>query len=99
MENNFYYSELFEIYKELLTAKQKEIFEMHLNLDLSLSEIAEEKGITRQNVSDTIKNVKAKLLEYESVLNTKEKTDKIYSVMEKIKDREIFNELKEIIEK
>ncbi len=73
MEKDLEYIELFEIYKGLLTEKQRELFSSHYLLDLSLSEISEEEGGTRQSVYDQIKKVKAKLLEYEKVLSLKEK--------------------------
>lgn len=97
MKENFYYIELYEIYKSLLTEKQKEIFEMHFVLDLSLSEIAEEKGITRQNVSDTIKNAKVKLEEFELSLRVKEKNDALLKVVDNVKDEKIKDSIKEII--
>ena len=44
---------LFDYYGELLTEKQKTCFDLYYNQDLSLSEIAEEAGITRQGVRYT----------------------------------------------
>ena len=41
---------LFDYYGELLTEKQKTCFDLYYNQDLSLSEIAEEAGVTRQGV-------------------------------------------------
>ena len=59
---------LLDFYGELLTEKQKLIFEMyHLN-DLSLAEISEHLGITRQGVRDSIKRAEATLLEMEDKL-------------------------------
>jgi len=69
MEKELLYIELFDIYKDLLTEKQKELFESHYIFDLSLSEIAEPEGRTRQSVYDAVKKVKSKLDEYERILN------------------------------
>ena len=99
MEENFYLIELFEKYKDLLTKKQKEIFEMHHLFDLSLSEIAEEKSITRQNVSDAIKGAKEKLIEYENTLQIKAKSDKILGLLDGKINQDLFDEIKEIIGK
>ena len=45
---------LFDFYGELLTERQKEFFDLYYNEDLSLSEIAENNGISRQGVRDVI---------------------------------------------
>ena len=82
MQKDFYYIELFEIYKGLLTDKQREMFFSHYFLDLSYAEIAETEGNNRQSVYDAIKKVKVKLDEYESELKLKEKFDSIKKVCE-----------------
>ena len=46
---------LFDFYGETLTEKQRELFDLYYNEDLSLSEIAEHAGITRQGVRDAVK--------------------------------------------
>ena len=97
MEKNFYYTELFEIYKSLLTEKQKEVFEMHFLLDFSLSEISEEKGISRQNVNDAIKSAKRKLDELESTLKLKQKHDALKELEKTVKDEKTADEIKRII--
>lgn len=45
---------LFDFYGEILTERQKEFFDLYYNDDLSLSEIAENAGISRQGVRDVI---------------------------------------------
>ena len=45
---------LYDLYGGMLTEKQREIFEMYYNDDLSLSEISENQGITRQGVRDAV---------------------------------------------
>ncbi len=45
---------LFDFYGELLTERQREFFDLYYNEDLSLSEIAENSGISRQGVRDVI---------------------------------------------
>ena len=45
---------LYDFYGELLTERQKEFFDLYYNEDLSLAEIAENNGISRQGVRDVI---------------------------------------------
>ena len=56
---------LFDFYGELLTDRQKEFFDLYYNEDLSLSEIAENEGISRQGVRDVIVRAKAAMQEIE----------------------------------
>ncbi len=86
MEKDFYYVELFELYKDLLTDRQREVFSSHYAFDLSLGEIAESTGITRQSVLDTVKKVKDKLDFFEEKLNLKKLYDGINAVAEQSDD-------------
>ena len=56
---------LLDFYGELLTEKQRACCELHFNEDLSLAEIAEQVGISRQGVWDNIRRAEAALNEYE----------------------------------
>ena len=56
---------LFDFYGELLTDRQKEFFDLYYNEDLSLSEIAENEGISRQGVRDVIVRAEAAMTEIE----------------------------------
>ena len=56
---------LFDFYGELLTERQKEFFDLYYNEDLSLSEIAENSGISRQGVRDVIVRAEAAMQEVE----------------------------------
>ena len=64
---------LYDFYGELLTAKQQEIYESVILEDYSLSEVAEEMGISRQGVHDMIKRCNKALEEYEDKLHMVEK--------------------------
>ena len=59
---------LFDFYGEVLTPRQKEYFDLYYNEDLSLAEIAENFGITRQGVRDAIKHGEATLTDLEEKL-------------------------------
>ena len=62
------YLQLLDDYGALLTDNRREICEMYYMLDLSLSEIAEQKGISRQSVSDTLRASRGLLDSYEEKL-------------------------------
>lgn len=64
---------LLDDYGELLTPHQREIISMYYAEDLSLGEIAQLCGITRQGVRDAIKKAEATLLSYEEKLGIRQK--------------------------
>ena len=57
---------LLDFYGELLTEKQRRTCDLHWNEDLSLAEIAEQNGLTRQGVWDILRRAEAALREYEA---------------------------------
>lgn len=59
---------LVDLYGPLLTEKQQETLEMYYDSDLSLGEISEETGITRQGVMNCVKKSEARLIELEDRL-------------------------------
>lgn len=61
----FHMTMLFDFYGDLLTDRQKEFFDLYYNDDLSLAEIAENAGITRQGVRDVLVRSEAILNEME----------------------------------
>ena len=79
-----------DCYGDMLTDKQREVVECYYNEDLSLAEIAEVKGITRQGVRDAIKRAEQQLLEMEERLgqlpNRKEQKAYIRQVYHEIKE-------------
>ena len=56
---------LFDFYGDMLTDRQKEFYDLYYNEDLSLAEIAENYGITRQGVRDVIVRAEAAMQEIE----------------------------------
>ena len=97
---------LYDFYGELLTAHQKNIYEQFVLEDLSLSEIAEDAGISRQGVHDLIKRCNKILEGYESklhlverFLSIKEKVHRMNTLLEeqeKISTEELIREIKGI---
>lgn len=75
-------NQLFDIYQELLTENQKELVIEYYQDDFSLSEIAENKNISRNAVFSQLKRVIETLEEYEQKLSLLDKRDKIFKVLE-----------------
>ena len=64
---------LYDFYGALLTEHQRQIYEDIVLYDLSLSEIAQERGISRQGVHDLVKRCDRILEDYEEKLHLVEK--------------------------
>lgn len=71
---------LLDYYGSLLSETQYNFAEMYYNQDLSLSEISEIKGITRQGIHDSIKRTEALLLGFEDKLKIKHTYEEIRSL-------------------
>ena len=84
MGKNLEISLLLDFYGEMLTEKQRDMVDYYYNDDLSLSEIAENEGITRQGVRDSIKRAEAQMLEMEDRLGLACRFRKISSDIEEI---------------
>lgn len=92
-------NKLLELYGNLLSTTQKNVLESYYSYNLSLSEIAEEKSISRAAVDDAIKKGSKKLEEYEKELKLLEKQNKILEQTEKLKsykDKSIVDIAKKI---
>ena len=76
MDEHIKISILCQIYGKLLTEKQMSVLNDYYNEDLSLSEIAQNRNISRQAVRDLIQKGEEKLFEYEKVLKIMENNNK-----------------------
>ncbi len=97
---NLEISALNDIYSSLLPEKQQLALDYYYNEDLSLAEIAEHAGISRQGVRDQIKHAEAQLINYEKALGLYEKskkTDKVLNKLQLIAQRLCDSELDELI--
>lgn len=77
---------LYDFYGEILTAKQKELFDLYYNDDLSLAEISEHMGITRQGVRDGIMRAEHTLRDTEQKLGLVAKYGQTQSNLEHLAD-------------
>jgi hypothetical protein len=85
-----YTIELYEIYKELLTSKQRKYFENYYFEDLTLSEIAENFRVSRQAVQTALQKSSENLGRFERALKIHEKRS--YRV-------QVLKELEEVVRK
>lgn len=84
MAKNLEISLLLDFYGQMLTEKQREVVEYYYNEDLSLAEIAQHSGITRQGVRDSIKRAERQLLDYEEKLGLFSRFHQIQQGLEEI---------------
>ncbi|MBE7077152.1 MAG: DNA-binding protein [Clostridiales bacterium] len=68
MKDDLHFLRLWDLYSPLLTATQKEVTDLYFNYDLSLGEIAEQKGVSRQSISDCLQKCRKQLEKYEEKL-------------------------------
>lgn len=94
MERTLYLTELFDIYGELFTDKQKEYFIDYYFNNYTLQEISENYNVTKNAVHKSLKETEEKLIFYEEKLNILKKNKKI---LELIKDEELKEKIEEIL--
>ena len=105
MDRKVEISMLCQIYGKLLTEKQFDYINDYYNNDLSLAELAENYGITRQAARDNIKKGENRLFEYEEklqimkkTLNTEKKIAKILAQISTIKTQYSDEKIADILE-
>ena len=82
MKDDLAFLRLWDLYSPLLTQTQREITDLYFNFDLSLAEIAEQKGVSRQSVSDCLHKCRKQLEAYDEKLQFSqllEKGDRAFS--------------------
>ncbi len=83
---NLKYALLLDVYGTMLNEKQRYALEMYYCDDLSLSEIADNIGITRQGVRDQIKHAEEELDNLDSKLGLIDKFDELRKVIVEIEN-------------
>lgn len=99
MSKNLSVAVLLDFYGDMLTDKQRDVIDLYYNQDLSLSEIAEHEGITRQGVRDSIKRgevflfeLEDKLKMFDSYIQTQKTVQTIKYIAERIeKENKTYN--------
>ena len=98
MESRNYIIILYDFYNTLFSDKQKLYFEEYYFNNLSLSEIAENLGVSRNAVHKQLKSSEEKLFFFENKLKMYEKTSKIEKLLDQIKDDKIKKDIINILE-
>ena len=97
MEKRDYFIMLYDFYSSLFSDKQKEYFEDYYFNNLSLAEISENIGISRNAVHKSIKLIEKKLNFYEENLSLYKKNIRLNKIIEKISDENIKKELERLL--
>lgn len=100
MSKDLFVSALLDVYGKFLNEKQRSLAEFYYNDDLSLGEISENEGITRQGVNDAVKRATARLYDLEEQCGYCKKFLRLKELSEGLKAEEdkILAEIKEIID-
>lgn len=88
MKEVVHFSSLYDIYGNLLTERQKDVFESYYFENLTLDEIALFDGVSKSSVAKTLKQVKETLEEFEEKLRFFEYMDKVKKEFENEEDFE-----------
>ena len=107
MDDTFLRTMLFDFYGDLLTEKQREYYDLHYNNDLSLFEIAEMSGTSRQAVWDiirrseqTLRGIEARTGLVAKALKRREMLDELLQAAQRLPDcsekQEILRGLQEL---
>ena len=96
MEEVIYLNELYDFYGSLLTDKQRDYFENYYFNNLSLGEMAENYGVSRNSIHKQLKIVEERLKYYEENLELLEKSKKAEELVQKINDKKLRDEILEL---
>jgi len=94
LEKKLYVSALCDFYQSLLTEKQRKYMDLYYVDDLSLGEIAENFGVSRQAIYDNLKRTETLLNDFESHLHLYEKYKERFLRLEELRqllDKESFS--------
>lgn len=97
MEEVVYFNELYDLYGELLTDKQRQYFEDYYFNNLSFSEMAENYEVSRNAIFKQIHIVTDKLKEYEGILKLLDKRKQLEKILGTVGDLELKKKLEDLI--
>ena len=97
MDKRDYIILLYDYYVELFNDKQREYFEYYYFNNLSLGEISDNIGISRNAIYKVVKNVEDKLLFYEDKLKLYSKSKLIKEIIKDLDDIKIKSRIEELL--
>lgn len=97
MEDRDYLIMLYDFYGDLFNDKQKKYFEEYYFNNLSLSEIADNMGVSRNAIHKVIQGINEKLEFYEKKLGMYKKSKLIYDIIDEVNDDVIKDKLRGLI--
>ena len=97
LEDRDYIIMLYDFYGELFNGRQREYFEEYYFNNLSLAEISEKLGVSRNAIHKVIQGICDKLKFYEEKLSLYGKSCIIYDIMDKVNDEEIKKMLEGLV--
>lgn len=96
-EEYIHYNKLFDIYGNLLNEREKEIFALFYEEDLSLQEIADVRSVSKSAIGNTITTINHKLDTYEEKLGFLNKINVLETFVEKIEDKELQENIRKVM--
>lgn len=97
MDRVLYLNTLYDCYKNLFTEKQQMYFELYYWDNLSLSEIADNNGVSRNAIHNQLKIMEEKLIEFEEKLKLNYKKNEIIKLINDKVDKKTLEKIKELI--
>ena len=98
MERYVYYGMLFDIYQKLLNERNREVFELYYEENLTLQEIADNLDVSKSYIGRIIKNTEKKLDDLEEKLHIYKNRQKLKELLEYGDINKIKEKLQSIIE-
>ncbi len=96
MEEREYLLTLYEIYKNILSEKERSYFEYYYFEDYSMQEIADNNEVSKSYVGKYIKSIENKLIHFENELNINKKNNEIRDII-KNASLDIKNKIEELL--
>ena len=97
MKEREYILSLYEIYKELLSDRERDYFENYYYEDYNLQEIADNYEVSKSYVGKYINEIEDKLKKYESALKLHDKFGRIRSLIDSLDDEVLKLKIEEIL--